>query len=101
MQGITGEASFFKHKGSVVYSTHYKCIKTVDQNFNWDDFKKNYDLIILPLELKTYAIKTYTDLSKFLVSWDKFRKFKFIPFMGVECTPPTCWRLGLGGLKAQ
>jgi hypothetical protein len=21
--------------------------------------------------------------------------------MGVECTPPTCWRLGLGGLKAQ
>jgi hypothetical protein len=84
MQGITREANFFKHRGSVVYFTHpLQVHRDNGPNLNRDDFKKNYDTIILSLELETYAIKTYTDFSKFLASWDKFRKFKFIPFMGV------------------
>jgi hypothetical protein len=100
MQGITIEIGFFKHRRSIIcfYSPiTYK--NTIDQNLNWNDFKSVDAFITSSPKLEAYAIETYTNLSKFLVFWDKFWKFKFIPIVGTKGTIPTCWRLGPGGFK--
>jgi hypothetical protein len=79
------------HKGSAICSyTHIACTDTIDQNLYYDDFKSFYALITSSPKLKAYAIEIYTNLSKFLVSWDMLKKFKFIPLVGTKCTPPTC-----------
>jgi hypothetical protein len=56
--------------------------KIIDQNLDWDDFKCFYVFITPSPKLKAYAIETYTNLLEFLASWENFKKFKFIPFVG-------------------
>jgi hypothetical protein len=36
-------------------------------------------------------------LSYFLESWAKYKRFKFVPLIGPNYTPPMCWRLGPRG----
>jgi len=78
--------------------THY--IKTTYHNLVRDDFEKNYALITSSQQLKIYAFQTYLDLSYFLESWEKCKKFKFVHLVGPNNTPPTCWKLGIGGLTS-
>jgi hypothetical protein len=59
----------------------------MNRNLDYDDFKSLYVLIASYAQLKAHAFDTYRDLSKFLAAWDRFKKFKCIPLVGVECTP--------------
>jgi hypothetical protein len=70
------------------------CTKTKNQNLVWDDFEQFYALIISSQQLEIYAFQTYPSLSYFLKSWTKFKKFKFVPLVGPDNTPPTRWKLG-------
>jgi hypothetical protein len=102
MQGIIREVDFFKLKRNVICFTHPYLQKKKKKNQNLDcvDFKSLY-VIISYARLKAHAFDTYPILSKFLALWDRFKKFKCIPLVGVECTPPTCWTLRLRRPKAQ
>jgi hypothetical protein len=70
--------------------------KTTHQNLVWDDFEEFYVLKASSQQLKIYAFQTYPNLSYFLESWAKYKKFKFAPLVKPNNTPPTCWTLGLG-----
>jgi len=69
------------------------CTQGIDQNLEWDDFKDFYALTTSTLELQAYAFETYLDLAHFLASWASYRKFKFVPLVGPNHTPSSCWRL--------
>ncbi len=90
MQGLTRErereASFFKHNVSakLCFTVSIAFAKITNQNLDWDDFKSFYVLITSSPKLKAYVIETYTNLLEFLVSWEKFKKFKFIPLVGAN-----------------
>ncbi len=66
------------------------CTKTIDQNLVWDDFEQFYVLKISSQQLEIYTFQTYPNLSYFLESWAKYKKFKFIPLVGLDNTPPMC-----------
>jgi hypothetical protein len=69
------------------------CAKTIDQDLDWNDFEQFYALITSSQQLETYAFQTYPDLSYFFESWEKYKRFKCVPLIGLNNTPPTCWRL--------
>jgi hypothetical protein len=48
-----------------LFYTPTACTKIIDQNLDWDDFKKNYALIISSPKLKACVVETYTNLSDF------------------------------------
>jgi len=73
------------------------CTKPIDHNLVWDEFEQFYALITSSQQLKKYAFQTYLDLSYFLESWAKYKKFKLVPLVRLDNTPPMCWRLGPGG----
>jgi hypothetical protein len=68
--------------------------------FNSDDFEQFYALITSSQQLKIYAFQTYPNLTYFLESWAKYKKFKFVPLVTPNNTPPTCWRLGPKGFTS-
>jgi hypothetical protein len=51
-----------------LFYTPISDIETTNHNIDWDDFKSFYVFIIFLLELEAFAVETYTNLSKFLVS---------------------------------
>ncbi len=53
-----------------------------------------------PQQLETYAFQTYLDLSYFFESWAKYKRFKCVPLIGPNNTPPTCWRLWPKGYRS-
>jgi hypothetical protein len=77
---------------SLLY-TPTTCAKTIDQYLDWDDFEQLYALITSSQQLETYAFQTYPDLSYFLESWAKHKRFKCVPLIRPNNTPLTCWRL--------
>jgi hypothetical protein len=80
--------------------TPIACTKTTNQDLDWDNFEQLNALITSSQQLETYVFQTYLDLSYFFESWAKYKRFKFVPFVGTHCTHPMCWRLGLGGSKS-
>jgi hypothetical protein len=77
------------------------------KNFNVQNEEcHNYDLkhfmfwSFFSWQLENYAFGTCLDLSHFLESWAKYIKFKFLPLVRLDKTPPTCLRLGPGGSKS-
>ncbi len=80
--------------------TPITCTKIIDQNFVWDEFETFYVLITSSQQLESYAFETYCDLSYFFNSWAKYNMFKFVPLVGLNWTPPMCWRLGSKGSKS-
>jgi hypothetical protein len=68
--------------------------------FMMSNFEEFYALITSSKQLKTYAFHIYLDFSHFLKSWSKYRRFKSVPFIRPNQTPPTCWKLGLEGSKS-
>ncbi len=73
---------------------------TTYHNLVWDEFETFYVLITFSQQLKSYAFGTYSNLSYFLYDWAKYIKFKFVPLIKLNNTPPMCWRLGWGGSKS-
>jgi len=65
------------------------CTKTTNQNLVWDEFEQFCALIISSQQLKKYAFQTYLNLSYFPESWAKYKKIKFVHFVGPNNTPPT------------
>jgi hypothetical protein len=43
-----------------------------------------------PTTRDIYAFQTYPDLSYLPESWEKYKKFKFVPLVGLNNTPPMC-----------
>jgi hypothetical protein len=84
---------------SLLY-TPTTCTKTTNQDLVCDDFEQLYALITSSQQLETYAFQTYPNLSYFLESWAKYKRFKFVPFVRPNNTPPMCWRLGPGGSRS-
>jgi hypothetical protein len=84
---------------NLVY-TPIACTKTTNHNLVWRNFEQFYALITSSQELHAYAFHTYPDLEYFLESWDKHKKFKYVPLIGLECTPLTRWKLGPGQSKS-
>ncbi len=65
---------------------------------DWKDFAAFYELVISCEEAKSYAIEHYQDLTYFLESWFSYRKHRFVLLVRHGQTPPSAWKLGLGGL---
>jgi len=68
---------------------------TINVTLNWKLFATFYE------EVESYAIERYPYLTYFLESWFSYKKHGFLPFVGFERTPPSVWRLGLGGTKLR
>jgi len=64
------------------------CTTTIDINLEWSDFEKLYATISFNPSLERHALEVHTDLTQFLRSWDSYRRFKYIPFIGPYWTPP-------------
>jgi hypothetical protein len=74
---------------------------TTDVTLNEKDFATFYELVISYEEVESYAIEHYPYLTCFLESWFSYKKHGFVPFVGFEQTPPSVWRLGLGGTRLR
>jgi hypothetical protein len=62
----------------------------------WENFQHFYDTIYYSSVLEDHAILNYPKLTFFLQSWNAYKGFKFIPLVGPEKTPLTCWKSRLG-----
>ncbi len=65
---------------------------------NWKIFVAFCELVIFCEEVESYAIEHYPNLTYFLESWFSYKKHRFVLFVGPGWTPPSAWRLRLGGV---
>lgn len=70
---------------------------TVNENLEWKDSNKFFDFITCIKVLKTHAFCFLLVLTHFLFSRFVYRMEKSTPFVGLEHTTPTFWRISLGG----
>jgi len=67
---------------------------TIDEDLDWINFVNIFDLINTNVLTHKYGLHKYPELTHFLFSWFEHRKDKGIPQAGLDCIPPSFWRLG-------
>jgi hypothetical protein len=75
------------------------CIVIRDVDLDWDNFVELNKIFYFILVIHEHVITKFSDLLQFFNSLVVYKGKKCIPLVGPKCTPPSCWRLGLGRNK--
>ncbi len=71
---------------SVKY-TPIACTITTNVNLECGDFEKLYATVFFNPSLESHALEQYVDLTHFLQSSNSYKRFKYIPLIGLDQTP--------------
>jgi hypothetical protein len=86
---------------STIKYTPTACTTTTYEDLYWTNFANLFDFINTNVFTYEHTLNKFFHLTHFLFSWSEHKKDRGVPLVGLELTPPSFWRLGLGKLEAS